>query len=185
MKYESLIRIATADINEEKLDNVRKSLVKLTDVELRRGFLEDGELPEDESLRFCPFCKCKNCVDVPNSNLEKIERNKAKVLKFQRDKAEWERQKESGENCVRTGVRGQECVERAPRCPKMEKIVIVCHCHQFRNPNPRRWDEPSSTCPIKCKDKDGNHYGWDDVKRRTKCPACICNCTAAFETLLR
>ena len=54
----------------------------------RRKFLVGGTLPEDEALRFCPVCKCKNCVDLPSSNEGKFLRNKEKLDKYQSERTE-------------------------------------------------------------------------------------------------
>ena len=59
---------------------------------------------------------------------------------------------------------------------------MMCHCHQFRNPHPQRPDNPISSCPIKCRNPEtGEVYEYDIIKRRVTCPACLCNCSAAFE----
>ena len=43
VEYSDFVKLATADINEERLDSARKAIVKLTDVELRRRFLVDAD----------------------------------------------------------------------------------------------------------------------------------------------
>ena len=66
--------------------------------------------------------------------------------------------------------------------PELERVPVICHCHQMANPNPRQWDNAGSTCIIKCTNVEtGERYGYDDLTRRSTCPACTCQCTAAFE----
>ena len=51
------------------------------------------------------------------------------------------------------------------------------------NPNPRHWNNPGSTCPIKCANPEmGEHFVYDNVKRKVACPSCLCSCTDTFES---
>ena len=76
---------AFAEIQQEKMDHARKALCKLTDVERRRRFLEDGGLePEDEAMKYCPVCKCKGTVDIPSSNSVKARRNEEKLSLYKK-----------------------------------------------------------------------------------------------------
>ena len=180
--FQTPVTVAVADLNEEKMDNSRKSMVKLSDVERKRKFLALGaKEPEDPAMMYCPICDCKGTVDVPPEIVQKMRRNCVKLDAFRAEKQEWERKKQNGEECSRVGTRGKT-TSRAPRFPTMERIPIVCHCHQMVNPNPRKWDSKGSTCIIKCTNTEtGEHYGYDPVTRKTNCPSCLCNCTAAFE----
>ena len=74
---------ATSMINEGKADAARSSIVKLTDAERNRRFLEGGVfLSEDETMRYCPYCGCKNTVDVPVDNKLRMERNEVKLQEY-------------------------------------------------------------------------------------------------------
>ena len=85
------------------------------------------------------------------------------------------------DSCSRVGYRGK-ITDRAPRMPELERVPIICHCHQMVNPNPRKWDNAGSTCIIKCTNVEtGVRYGYDELTKRSTCPACTCQCTAAFE----
>ena len=178
---EDAMRKATAEINESKADAARSSMVKLTDAERNRRFLEGGAtLPADPAMRYCPYCKCKGTVDIPVENEEKRARNMRRLQEYSREKERWELAKVNGATVERTGSRGNIC-ERAPKRPTMERLPWVCHCHQMRNPNPQRPDNNTSTCAMKCRNGDGIVYEYDKVKRKVTCPSCLCNCTAAFE----
>ena len=97
-------------------------------------------------------------------------------------RVEWERLKESGEG-VRIGSEG--VMVWAPRLPHMEKVPIMCHCHQMCNPQPNVWDTKGSTCIIQCTNKKtGDKYGVDPVSNTTTCPSCRCTCLAAFEVCI-
>ena len=137
-------------------------------------------LPEDPAIRFYAYYKCKNTVDVLADNAAKIAKNVEKMRGHRDAKNAWDASKVSGGE-VRVGYCGETC-ERAPKMPIMERIPIVCHCIQMRNPNPKQWDDPASTCPIKCTNlQTGERYIYDAVKRKVTCPSCLCSCTAAFE----
>ena len=177
-----VITTAMAEVNEERMDAARSSLVKLSDVERRRRFLEGGgTLPADPALRYCPHCKCKNTIDLPAENTARMRRNEVRMREWGEEKKQWEEAKAKGAVPIRVGSKGQAC-GRAPKLPVMERLPYVCHCHQMRNPNPRDPDDPVSTCPIKCRDpKTGVAYKYDTVLRKVTCPSCLCNCTCAFE----
>ena len=52
----------------------------------------------------------------------------------------------------------------------------------MRNPNPRHWDTPGSTCPIKCTNPEmGEHYTYDNLEKKVTCPSCVYRCTTTFE----
>ena len=93
------------------------------------------------------------------------------------EKAEWERKKASGDG-ERVGTSG--ITTRAPRLPVLEKLPIVCHCHQMRNPQPGVANAVGSTCRIKCTDEKGRIYDVDSTGKSTY-PSCKCNCSAAYE----
>ena len=178
--FQDSISVAVAEINMERLESMKKLLVKLTEKELKRKFLADGATePDDEALRYCAVCKCRGTVDIPADNKEKANRNLDRIKEHSAAKADWERMKKEGNgNAVREGSKGKSC--RAPRIPTLEKVPIVCHCHQMRNAHPSIPDAPGSTCVVQCRDKDGHPYGVG-ADGKTKCPSCLCNCSAAFE----
>ena len=69
-----------AEVNDERNDALRRSMVKLREAELKRKFLENGRTePEYEAMRYCVACGCKGTVDVPLDNMEKMERNQVKI----------------------------------------------------------------------------------------------------------
>ena len=181
MQLDMMVQRATIELNDEKVDVARSSMVKLTDAERNRRFLQDGAtLPVDEMMRHCPYCGCKGTVDVPAENVGRMRRNEIKLEEHRRAKEAWEVQKASGALMERTGTRGNLC-GRAPKLPAMERLPWVCHCHQFRNPNPQRPNNTTTSCPIKCCNPEGEVYAYDPIKRKVTCPACLCNCSAAFE----
>ena len=80
---EDATRKATSEINESKADAARSSMVKLTDAERNRRFLEGGAtLPADPAMRYCPYCKCKGTVDIPVENEEKRTRNMRRLQEY-------------------------------------------------------------------------------------------------------
>ena len=176
--FRDSITVAVAEINADKVDSMRKSMVKLTERELKRKFLADGAMePEDEAMRYCAVCRCRGTVDIPADNSFKAERNLGRMRQHSAEKAEWERKKASGDG-ERVGTSG--ITTRAPRLPTLEKLPIVCHCHQMRNPQPGVANAVGSTCRIKCTDEKGRIYDVDSTGKST-CPSCKCNCSAAYE----
>ena len=81
--------------------------MRLSAKERNRKFLAGGaKEPDDPAMRYCPFCKCKNTVDIPADNLQKMQRNEQKLEVYRAERAEWDRKKLNGEECTRVGKRG-------------------------------------------------------------------------------
>ena len=171
---------SVAQVNSERRDRARRAMVKLTPTERNRRYLKNGAtVPDDEKLRLCAVCGCRNTVDEPFENKEKRQQNKEMLENYYREKAKYNAQKNGGGGNARIGAKGKE-VQRAPPCPTMHRTPIVCHCFQFRNPQPSNPDCAGSTCIIKCRDEKGNPYPVKPNGDPT-CPVCICPCSAAYE----
>ena len=106
LQLEVVVHRATIELSDERQDVARSSMVKLTDAERNRRFLENGAtLPVDEMMRFCPYCECKGTVDIPKENLAKQARNEQKLEDHHRAKESWNVAKASSAVIERTGTR--------------------------------------------------------------------------------
>ena len=176
-----MVAAATQAANQEKMDQHRKSIVKLSAEELNRKYLAGGGcLSDDSSWRICPRCGCES-IDCPPTNPARIQMNAENLQRYQAELLEYNARKaESGGNgATRVGYRGDTSC-RAPQKPKLLDAYLQCHCHQSRNPKPTDPDNAGSTCLIKCRDKHGQSYGVDPVTGKTLCPSCNCPCMVAI-----
>ena len=82
--------VAIAEMNDEKNDSLRRSLVKLTEAESKRKFLAGGaKEPEDEVMMYCAVCGCRGTVDIPAENIVKVESNWLKMVEHAAARVEW------------------------------------------------------------------------------------------------
>jgi hypothetical protein len=178
-----VVAAATQAANDEKMDQHRKSIVKLSPAELNRKYMAGGGfLPEDLAWRICPRCGCSNSIDCPATNPKRIEKNAENLRIYQAEMNAFNTRKASsggGDGATRTGYRG-DVAGRAPQKAKLLDVYLQCHCHQSRNPKPTDPDNAGSTCLIKCRDKEGQPYGVDPVTGKTLCPSCNCPCMVAI-----
>ena len=69
--------------------------------------------------------------------------------------------------------------KHAPRLPKMEEPIVICHCHQFHCFGQPQG--PGNTCPWKCTDPDSKQPFGKDAHGMCLCPICICHCQFAMK----
>jgi hypothetical protein len=74
---------AEATVKQKKEDSLQNQIIKLSQVQKNRKFLEDGSIPVDEAHRTCPFCKHSN-VDEPSSNVALLEKNLVALSEYNR-----------------------------------------------------------------------------------------------------
>ena len=69
--------------------------------------------------------------------------------------------------------------QRCPAKKEPEHAIIVCHCHQVSC----YLQERALTCPIQCRDPEGNRYPIETNEsgiRKCSCPYCQCICKAVY-----
>ena len=151
--------------------------VKLSKEQQARKYLKDGAfLPSDSAYMTCVFCK-HNSVDEMAENKGMEERNRKKSEEDRKKLKEFEKFKNNNGPPVINPNNGK-AYKSKPQLSKMEKPMLVCHCHEFICASANTdW---GSTCPFKCIKADGERYEWDNDKGGCQCPACLCECRKAY-----
>ena len=117
-------------------------------------------MPSDEAHQFCVGCS-HQFVDEPDANKTMQTTYEQQLLKFNEQKA---KAKENGSR-------------KRLNPPKAPIPYRQCHCTQMFCVNPG--NNIGSSCPIKCKKKDGSSYGVDDIGN-CLCPICKCQCSLIY-----
>ena len=177
---ETIKHITNVKAEEKEPDILRGE--KKTQFHLGRKYLQGGGfLPQDESYRFCIFCK-HPFVDEPTENKTVFETNRQKEIQLEELKKQFDEYKNGKRTTPPTGLNGKP-ITNANQFPQFKKEDITYHCHCYQMRCATEGTDVGSQCELKCYDSSsGRRYRWrtEDGLKKCTCPVCLCRCRKVY-----
>lgn len=144
-------------------------------------------IPQDEALRMCIYCG-HNSINEPIENDTIVADNKMKIEHYRAATEKWVEYEANVDRVKKSSLLSKlppkpkhpitkKEMKGAPRRPKTTKQILQCHCLQSMCAQVE--SAVGSSCPIKCKDIEGNYYT-AATDHTCSCPRCKCNCAKAY-----
>lgn len=131
--------------------------------ERKREFEKDGGTKAPNGMNICPMCQ-HEYVDQPACNAANKAANEKAYSDYQQAYEEYEN---AARDTKKKKKKKDVNVPSKPKAPALKPLLLRCHCSQYKFSVFDR----ANTCPIKCKDKNGNKY------TEGNCPICECQCS--------
>ena len=176
---------AITTIGDSETDPFLKG-VALSNAQRERTF-SFSRIPQDEALRMCLYCG-HDSINEPIENDTIVADNKKKIEQYREATEKWAEYEANVERVKKSSVLSKlppkpkhpitkKEMKGAPRRPKTTKQILQCHCLQSMCA--QVGSTVGSSCPIKCKDTEGNRYA-AATDHTCSCPRCKCKCAKAY-----